>query len=66
MSNYKPFPVGTVRGPYHSSPGNPLKFQACVQTSKGWVYFFSKVSLNDALKQAQAYAKTLPKGEPLI
>ena len=41
MSTFKPFPIGTLRGPYTCGKGNDPTggVQFCVNTPNGWVYF---------------------------
>ncbi len=52
-------PVGTVRGPWKSSPGNPYPWQAAYRTANGWAYCFSRRDGADALAQAQHAANAL-------
>ncbi len=39
---FKPAALGEVRGPFKSSPGNPMPWQACYNGANGWVYFFAR------------------------
>ena len=60
MSAFKPFPVGTVRGPYTCGKGNDPQggTQYLVQTPGGWVPFISsRWSPEKARAEAQEYAK---------
>lgn len=56
---YKPFPPGTVRGPYRSNGW----VQFMVQTRTGWVPFMGKAATDEAdtEKRARHYAKTKAK-----
>ena len=51
-------PIGTVRGPYHSSPGNPLAYQAYVRGPGGWVPFMATTA-RGAMHAAEAYSRKL-------
>lgn len=53
---YVPFPVGTVRGPYHTSyPRQKPQTQFLVQGKNGWVPFIRIGA--DAEKEARAAAE---------
>lgn len=61
-SAYKPFPVGTVRGPYTCGKGTDPRggVQFLVQTMKGWAPFIENAK--DVAKceaKARAFAATL-------
>ena len=47
---FKPAALGEVRGPFKSSPGNPMHWQACYMGPNGWVYYF-------AMKPAEALSR---------
>ena len=50
-----PFPAGTIRGPFESSKGNPMPYQACYRLESGeWVYFFGKTA-EGVVKLAEEY-----------
>lgn len=51
---YKPFPVGTVRGPYSCSKS----MQYLVQGPNGWVPFIDE-DKHECERRANAYAETI-------
>lgn len=60
MSGFKPFPPGTVRGPYTCGIGNNDKggTQFMVQTKNGWVPFIGKrTEAGDVERKAREFAK---------
>jgi len=59
---FKPFTLGTVRGPYTCGKGTDPKggVQFLVQTSLGWVPFIEKFSEEaKCRKRAEDFAKTV-------
>lgn len=51
--------AGAIRGPFRTSPGNPMGFSCMVMgPNRGWVPFHGYTS-GDALRDAKAYALTL-------
>lgn len=60
MSEYIPFPVGTVRGPYFTSHGCEHRCQFLVQGPGGWVPFMGKpIEEAKIRKEAERYAADL-------
>lgn len=60
---YKPAVVGEVRGPWRSSPGNPIPWSAACYGPSGWVFNHAKsaeLAIAGARLTAQAFAA--PKG----
>lgn len=61
---YQPPEVGEVRGPWCTSPGNPLPWMAYCYGANGWIPFHAK-SGEQALSDARAYsAQHHPKEQP--
>lgn len=55
---YKPAAVGEVRGPWHSSPGSKLPWQAACYGPNGWIFNHAK-SADLALDGARRTAEQL-------
>lgn len=45
--------IGEVRGPWRSSPGNPMPWQAARYGAKGWIYFHTKTA-QEAMRAAKS------------
>lgn len=61
VKTFKPAAIGEVRGPFQSSPGNSMLWQACYYTSNCcWRYEFAKTAsgaLNRARDAAAHYMR---------
>lgn len=60
--SYKPFPIGTIRGPYTCGLANDPSggIQYTVKGENGWVYFIKHRRLErECLKEAREFAKKI-------
>ncbi len=59
---YKPFPIGTIRGPYTCGLANDPRggIQYTVKGENGWVYFIKSWKLaQECLKEAREFAANI-------